>query len=270
MNDHEIIKKALLEAMDYFHLFCMEHGLVYCLVGGGLIGAIRHEGFIPWDDDLDVIMPKEDFERLLRLSSKFKHPLKLNYHSITEGYYRSCASLENRDVVVDTGGYANNISGVCIDVFCLHPTFENTFFASMHFNLAKLFRGLFIVKGKTFPRRKYSGLTYRIYSFLHHMMIFFPRKGLSLLLNFSENICIVNSGISANLHGAWGVKEILYDEVVYDRELYKFEGREYWSMSFESADRWLTNVYGDYMELPPLKEQVNRHIDKIVKVHSGL
>ena len=61
MQGQEIIKKSLLETMDVFHEFCERHGLNYYLVGGGLIGAIRHQGFIPWDDDIDVFMTYENY-----------------------------------------------------------------------------------------------------------------------------------------------------------------------------------------------------------------
>ena len=58
---------ALLEAFD---AYCKRHGLTYCLCGGSLLGAVRHKGFIPWDDDIDLMMPRDDYERLRDLARK--------------------------------------------------------------------------------------------------------------------------------------------------------------------------------------------------------
>ena len=56
-----------LEMLDAFDAFCKKHGLPYCLCGGTLLGAVRHKGFIPWDDDLDVFMARPDYERLIEV-----------------------------------------------------------------------------------------------------------------------------------------------------------------------------------------------------------
>ena len=58
------LQDKMLEMLLFFDNFCKENGLRYYLCGGGLIGAIRHHGFIPWDDDIDLFMPREDYERL--------------------------------------------------------------------------------------------------------------------------------------------------------------------------------------------------------------
>ena len=64
---HEM-KKIGVAILDCFDSFCREHGLSYFLAGGTLLGAVRHKGFIPWDDDIDVIMPRPDYDRLLEIA----------------------------------------------------------------------------------------------------------------------------------------------------------------------------------------------------------
>ena len=55
----------MLDMMKWFHSFCQEKGIRYYVVGGTMLGAARHQGFIPWDDDIDVGIPRDDYERLL-------------------------------------------------------------------------------------------------------------------------------------------------------------------------------------------------------------
>lgn len=61
------LQKKSLESLVYFDDFCKKHDLTYFMLGGCVIGAVRHDGFIPWDDDIDVIMPRRDWERMLRV-----------------------------------------------------------------------------------------------------------------------------------------------------------------------------------------------------------
>ena len=58
------IKECSLGILDFVDNVCRENNLVYYLCGGTLLGAVRHEGFIPWDDDIDIMMPRRDYERL--------------------------------------------------------------------------------------------------------------------------------------------------------------------------------------------------------------
>ena len=71
MKENEIlvnsIQKKLIPMFAWFHEFCVNNGLRYYALGGTMLGAVRHKGFIPWDDDIDVGMPRKDYDKFLKL-----------------------------------------------------------------------------------------------------------------------------------------------------------------------------------------------------------
>lgn len=99
-------KRILVEILQEFHQFCHRENLRYSLYAGSLIGALRHQGFIPWDDDIDVLMPREDYERLFQLYHTSPHPahLELNDSRTRPDYFYPFMKLEDtRTIMVGKG-----------------------------------------------------------------------------------------------------------------------------------------------------------------------
>lgn len=104
-----------------FDRVCKKYGLKYFLTAGSLLGAVRHGGFIPWDDDLDVIMPRTDYEKFLTLKDEFAEPYFLQTPYTDEGYFCSYAKLRNSNTTGWNRGFAyQKINfGIIIDIFPL-------------------------------------------------------------------------------------------------------------------------------------------------------
>lgn len=117
-----------LDLLRKFTEVCEKHGLNYFMDGGTLLGAVRHKGFIPWDDDADVIMPREDYDKLwLIASEEFREPYFFQTTLSEEKFFRSHAQLRNSNttgfVVEDQQKDINK--GIFIDIFVLDNIPDN-------------------------------------------------------------------------------------------------------------------------------------------------
>lgn len=109
-----------LDLLLTFDKFCKEHNLTYYLIYGSLLGAIRHHGFIPWDDDIDLGMPRADYERLCEIGKEgFSYPYFFQTPETDPGYYFSLAKLRNSNTTCISYAfrYENFNQGIGIDIF---------------------------------------------------------------------------------------------------------------------------------------------------------
>lgn len=103
-----------------FSKFCKKNNIKYFALGGTLLGAVRHKGFIPWDDDMDLGVPREDYEKLLLLCSKEKVNFELHTFDNDENHYRYFARLEDSSVKIKRNDKSvSEISSAWIDIFPL-------------------------------------------------------------------------------------------------------------------------------------------------------
>lgn len=106
---------------------CKKHGLKYYLMWGSLLGAARHNGFVPWDDDVDVAMLRSDYNKLLQLGDEFSSPYFLQTPFTDEGYYYAFARLRNSNTsyISDVFRYQRINHGIPIDIFPLDDFIDN-------------------------------------------------------------------------------------------------------------------------------------------------
>lgn len=109
-----------LDLLLKFDEICKKHNLKYFLGGGTLLGAIRHDGFIPWDDDIDVNMPRDDYEKFIKIASKeLQQPYFMQTPYTDKGYYFSFAKMRNSNTasISHAFKYQSFNQGICIDIF---------------------------------------------------------------------------------------------------------------------------------------------------------
>lgn len=249
----KLLQKELLNMMKNFHQACVSHKLKYYMLGGTCLGAIRHKGFIPWDDDMDVGMPRCYYNRFIEnaqaiLPSQFE----LRFYKNTPKSPFHFVKLINKETTLVENLYTNYVEGVYIDVFPLDYMETNSYWEYKRFKWIKHLHSLIIKHACTmkpfFTKEKILTKVAKMVplNVLH--------ASLELLMTKNNN---ENSSSYCNFLGAWGEREIVSQSIFGQPVLYKFEDCEFYGP--EKYDEYLKSLYGDYMQPPPEKERVLRH-----------
>ena len=266
MND---LQKKQLEILKAFINVCEKHNLRYFLVGGTCLGAARHKGFIPWDDDIDVGMPREDYDKYLELQSEYEGtPYFIQTWKTDPHYCYNFAKLRDSSTTfIESYFWKHRINhGVWIDIFPID--------------------GISLTNDK--PREKYAGKVKHIWrqvflSYIPQLRRKF-KKGtfwLDLLLNISailfwpwdiahyrrkhsekymRKIPYDKAVLVANFCGTNAKKEAMPKELFDEFVKLPFEDIE--ANVPKDYDAYLTYLYRDWRKLPPENQQVGHHLDK--------
>lgn len=276
MSEHKLtdaqssqIKEIIRENLRALHDFCEEHNLTYYLSDGTLLGAIRHKGMIPWDDDADVCMPRKDYDRLLTLVNELPDPYILGHFSLDKNYIYPFIKFMNKNTeIIEMFGSIEYRAGVWVDIFPLDKTYKNIYLRKLHFKLTNIVRVLFELKIREYqnPDKKENKAKYKVKKVIKRM-IYLTLKPLSNNLLFkimdklASHLQNKKSNIVGNLYTFIGINAS-HDKVFFkSRFLTEFDGHKLYAPI--GYDKYLSNLYGDYMTPPPSSERQTHNI-KIV------
>ena len=265
MFDLEQLHKVEIEILDEIDRVCKKRGLKYCLVGGTLLGAIRHNGFIPWDDDLDVAMPREDYDEFVRFcQNDLSDDFYLHDINSDESYWLPFVKVVKKYTLFDEKNTAglNCKTGIYVDVFPLDDAKEvKSFGKQLCTRMIKEINLIYLYKigyHKTHKIRTARRLIFTVLSLLttkkwHKIQTIFMKRysgaSAEYYVNYASNYCPIKQTMPKKVYEP-------FSEVV-------FEGKKYPAPA--DTDYYLSRIYGaNYMELPPIEKRVTHNPNRIV------
>jgi len=250
----EVLKDIQLDILQNVAEFCNQNNITYFLAYGTLIGAIRHKGYIPWDDDIDIAMPRPDYDRFIRLFNNMqKSHIKVIAMDNDKHYGFSFAKVHDTRTIINETQYKKDKFGVYIDVFPIDGVKDYK-----QVKVLRIANKCLHTKKANFSQRKLSKIIINFFGkilllpFSTHTMLKFidrmARKHPFGSTPFAGGIC----------DSVVGKRAIVDANFFKDVQLQEFEGRLY-NIPI-GYDGWLRSIYGDYMQLPPEEKRKTHHV----------
>lgn len=254
-------KEIVNDVLIYLHEICKKNNILYYLAYGSLLGAVRHKGFIPWDDDVDVIMDRVNFERFVQTVRDDSHQYyKLMWLTEDKTYDLPLPKLvDNRTELVQSGRKSKVPIGAWVDIMVIddvpddpkkrsrvlkkYDFYEQCWNWSQYTNFsvknARSFRGFIkniIMRMLSLPGSRYWSEK------LYRSAAKYNNKGYKAFSSLTYSA---------------GTRKCYQKEWLGKGTLVEFEGREF--VAPENWDAYLKNAYGDYMKLPDEERRVSNH-----------
>lgn len=247
------VKRIELDILEYVKKKCEKYGLTYFLSYGTLLGAIRHKGFIPWDDDIDICMPREDYEQfLLLMKQEGKQRYKLLIPNVDGYYYEFAKVVDKRTVVKEKGVIQGKDMGIWIDIFPLDGV-------PKCYKMNRLIMNFFVYCRVASVYTVMPPVPCKILYPLFFLFWKFTRVcGWHFFLNLINNKAIQYKYKDASrvtcLIDPDSNKCFFPKEMFQQLKPIEFEGKYY--LAPVEYDKYLVGLYGNYMQIPPVEQRV--------------
>lgn len=251
--DGDRLKKIQLEILDVVTQFCDANGIRYWLDSGTLLGAIRHKGYIPWDDDIDLGMLREDYERFVSAFNESNDRYRVLSFEWNPDFGFPFAKVCDTTTVLYEPDERGSKLAVNVDIFPYDRAPDDDAVANEMFDRRDALRRVYSIRHDrvfgnpvTKALRGLRKVAYRLFR---------PNVTVQQMIDNATRFAKVDT---KRVGDFTGFSRMMCDRRVFDSFVeVEFEGKQY--KAPVGWDEWLTCYYGDYMQLPPENERVTHH-----------
>ena len=264
-NQLKKLQEIELSILYEFSKICQKHNLTYFLVGGSCLGMIRHKGFIPWDDDIDLGMPRKDYQKFCEIAqAELPDNLVLQNFDTEPKCGLVFGKVRKQGTVLseDYSYHINMNQGVWIDIFPYDFVSNNKWVRKIDYFRTLFYKNMYIIKSgykNPHPDRIMYRIMYRIAKTIvfPFSLNFFIKKLKRNMMKYDDTEFVFPYG------GAYPEKDLFTKDLISSTISLPFE--DYYFLTFEQYERYLKQLYGDYMVLPPEEKRQSgmHHIHQI-------
>lgn len=264
------MQEKLVDILSWFHNLCEENHLRYYIIGGTMLGAVRHGGFIPWDDDIDVGMPRKDYDKLkelFNLKKQGKYIIEFPGEENKEYPYLYAKVFDMTTTFIEKSRYQVK-RGLFLDIFPLDGAGNTKEEAIKNFQpLKKAFILDTMISCDFLKRRElYKNIAVFVGRIISPLFIH-RRKLMAKIDKLCRRYDFDNCKFVGNLLGGSYEKGLLPAECYGTPMLIKFESVEVYGV--QDPELYLSTVYGDWRKLPPEEKQISLHDNVLIDLNKG-
>lgn len=239
----EEVRSIQLDILKDVADFCDKNDLTYFLCGGTLLGAVRHEGYIPWDDDIDLMMPRSDYDRFNRIFEI--GDLNLYHYNKIKNYNFPFIKISDSETKATGPGTEGYEIGVNIDIFPIDGFPTSKIFRNIHINRVVLMRKILAYKKR---QNNYNSLFKKLFLIITNVIMFFlsEKQVLRRMTKLCKKHQLKTSTYAGITVWGYGKREVCLSSVFKKQTEVLFEDCHF--KSPQNYDNYLSNVYGDYMK----------------------
>jgi lipopolysaccharide cholinephosphotransferase len=252
------VKEVQLNLLEQFQAFCEERKIKYFLTGGTCIGALRHHGYIPWDDDIDVSMLRDDYERFIQEFNASSKDVQCFTCTHSSDYPFPFAKIANMNTLLreDTDDLGYEI-GIHIDLFPIDGISSNKLHFELHMRLLRFLINLIYIKTIKVVETREAAKNAFI-SFSKVLIKPIPCNTIAKSINaVARRAGNESSTLGGIMVWGYGKREIVDLKCFAGTLLVDFEHQK--QPVPIGYDKWLASIYKNYMELPPIDKRTTHH-----------
>lgn len=253
-KDIRELQKVLIEMIDFINKICRENDIMYYVWGGTALGAVRHKGFIPWDDDLDIAMTQENFDKFKKVLEKEKtDKYFLQEWHIAGSESIEYAKLRKNNTTFIEKQFMNRKDlhqGIFVDIFILRKCPTDVKIQKELFNKAHFIMGIGLSERGWKPKTAVQKIAFLAYKIL-------PKK--LIVDKVMKEICSYDT-LKEDYDYSLFLDKSAFEKAVFRPEQFEepveleFEGIKVYAP--KDTDAYLKKIYGDYMKLPPEEQRI--------------